>query len=381
MKTRTALLAAAAALFSSCLPVPFDLALSQSAATAQKMTRDNSTLLTISQGTDPSAHDFVFSPAVGAAGFDYTNGFVVYQRNLEAAVSLVQYNASSGTYDSFSQQSQTITNPDPRSPPFLVWPMKSGFSYLLAFIFDAIDPLGGNLYSMVWGDPATHSITPVGADMHSMLVALFGLDTVVLGASVSTDPAATYDMVHWLGTESGFPGNYVEFSFQANSTSPGGLAAPATPRGTSWYDLSSFIPNGLTRVTYFYDENQFGDPARSPNRSFASWYDSSSSSWVSYAWWEQPAGTFFNKRLPIDHRLDALLSTGQLLSTEDGTGRLYDRDGNALATFPLGNLTYIAEEYVGGVPRCYFSQCLIYDHTLHFNVYWIRTDQLSTLAN
>jgi hypothetical protein len=134
-------------------------------------------------------------------------------------------------------------------------------------------------------------------------------------------------------------------------------------------------------VTYFYDENQLGDAVRLLNRSFASWWDDSSGSWVSYAWWEQPAGTFHNMRLPTNHRLDALLSTGQLLSTEDGTGRLFDRDGNQLALFPLGTLAYVGEEYVGGVARCYFSQCLIYDKRVHFNVYWIRTDQLSMLAN
>ena len=133
---------------------------------------------------------------------------------------------------------------------------------------------------------------------------------------------------------------------------------------------------------YFYDDNAAADPSRVDNRSFASWYDTSSSSWVNYAWWQSPTGvgSIFSMRLSADHRLDALLSTGQLLSTEDGVGRLYDRDGNLLATFPLGNLTYIAEEYVGGVPRCYFSQCLVYDGQLHFNVYWIPTDQLGTLG-
>jgi hypothetical protein len=128
---------------------------------------------------------------------------------------------------------------------------------------------------------------------------------------------------------------------------------------------------------YFYDDNQPGDPRRMPNRSFASWFDISSGSWVSYAW--DSLTTY--KILAMNHRPDALLSTGQLLSTEDGTGRLYDRDGNLLVAFPLGNLKYIGEEYVNGVPCCYFSQCLPFDNTLHFNVYQIQTDQLSTLGN
>ncbi len=86
-------------------------------------------------------------------------------------------------------------------------------------------------------------------------------------------------------------------------------------------------------------------------------------------------------QIPIDHRVDAMLSTGQLLSTEGGTGRLYDRDGTLLAAFPLGNLRLLSEEYVGGVARIYFSQYLEFNNSGHFNVYWIRSDALATLGS
>jgi hypothetical protein len=366
-----------AALLTSCLPVPFDLTVSQGAASARRMTRDNGSLLTINQGIDPSAHDFVFYPSIAAAGLDYSYGFVVSQRDLEANIAFVKNNALSGNYDTVSQFQGVIGNPDPHAPPFSAWPVKSGPAYLLGFAFDAVNPLW-NLYSLFWGNPATFTLSQVGNSMNSQILTVFGLNAIMIGASVSADPSAGYDMIHWLGTQSS---GYVEFIFQGSSA---GLAFPPnpTPRGTAGYGLS-FIPAGLARCTYFYDDNQSGDPARLQNRSFASWWDSTSSSWVSYAWWQSPTGlgSIFSMRLPVDHRLDALLSTGQLLSTEGGTGRLYDRDGNLQATFPLGNLIYIAEEYVGGVPRCYFSQCLVYDNKLHFNVYWIQTDQLSSLGN
>jgi hypothetical protein len=383
MKIRIAFLAAVAALFSSCLPVPFDLALSQSAATASRMTQDNSGLLTLDQFTDPSAHDFIFYPQILATGPDYGAGFVVSARGLDVSFSAVQRNPSSGTYNSYSSQSFTMANPDPHAQAFFAWPLKTGSSYVLGFGFDAVDPLNGNGFAVMQGDPVGHTLTqlPAGSNgMHSFLQTTMGLDAVVLGASMSADPFGTYDMFHWLGTQNGSPGNWMEFAFQVSS---GGLAFPPspTPRGGLYYPLS-FIPSGVSRVLFFYDENQGGDPNRSPNRSFGSWWDDPSGSWVTYAWWGPPGSApTQSARLPISHRLDAFLSTGQLLSTEGGTGRLYDRDGNQLATFPLGNLVYMGEEYVGGIARCYFSQCLLYDNKVHFNVYWIRTDQLNTLAN
>ena len=387
-KIRVVLVAAAAALCVSCLPVPFDLGLSQSAAAVKKMTLDNSALLTMGGGFDRSAHDFAFYPSVTPAGLDYSNGFVLSQRNLDLDISLVQQNGSS--YTSFGQQSWTMANQDPHLPSYLAWPMESGSTYLLNFIFDAFDPLNGNDYYVNWGDPVGHSISQVNIsnapnifNMHSELNFDFGVNANPLGASVSAgDTAGTFDMVHFLGGEFGVPGMYLEFSYQLSSTFFRGLGAAILPRGLTWFDLSSFIPNGTSRVAYFYDDNLAADPSRFPNRSFASWWDAASNSWVSYAWEGPPAvPPTTNKQLPINHRLDALLSTGQLFSTEGGTGRLYDRDGNLLATFPLGSLVYIGEHYVGGVPRCYFSQSLVFDQAQHFNVYWIRTDQLTSLAN
>jgi hypothetical protein len=378
MKIRTLVCAAAAAVSTSCLPVPFDLGLSQSAALTKKMTQDNSSLITLNGGIDSSAHDFVFYPQILATGPDYADGFVASVRSLNLSFSAVQYGPSSGTYNSYSMQSFPVPNPDPHAPAFAVWPLKAGSSYLLGFAFDALDPANGNGYGILWGDPFTQTLTQAFSGGLSGVVAVVFPGATLIGASVSADPSATFDLTHWIGNDGSVPPNYEEFSIQVGST---GLGATVEPRGAAPYPLP-FIPNGLTRVTFFYDENQGLDPVRFPNRSFASWWDTASGSWVGYAW-SGPAGLppTQNMRLPINHRLDALLSTGQLLSTEGGTGRLYDRDGNLLATFPLGNLVYIGEHYVGGVPRCYFSQSLSYDQTQHFNVYWIRTDQLSTLAN
>jgi len=379
--------ASVALLCSSCLPVPFDLSLSQGAASASKMARDNPSLVTLGQGFDSSARDFVFYPAVRPAGggMDYASGFVASVRNLEYQVQAVKKDPSSGLLQSYGFQSQPVPNPDAHFPAAVGWPVQPGaatLSYFFQYTFDALDPQSGSRYSEKVGDPSASTFFPVAgadSDLHNQANLDFPpLDSVVLGASVSADPGGLFDVAHWLAADVLSPGFYLEMSYHLDEN---GLGAKATPRNPTSYDLSAFLPvippSTLSRLAYFYDDNQLADPARMPNRSFASWYDESSGGWVCYAWDDMVS----HRQLPIDHRLDALLSTGELLSTESGTGRLYNRDGGLLATFPLGNLVYLGEKYVGGAARCYFSQCLIYDHTLHFNVYWIATDKLATLVD
>ena len=356
----------ATVLFVSCLPVPFDLEISQALATAAKMTRDNSGVITASYNQGGSQSDFVFFPQVLASGgFDYGAGFVT-----ALASSSVDLQAVAGGV-TYARWNQPIPNPDPHAPGYLAWPVKSGTSYLFGIVFDALYPASGSGYALFRASPpGTFSIVT-----SSSLQSLSGSTRTVIGAPVAANSSPSFDMLHMLTWDPPTQ-SFVEAGCQLQAS---GLTSVTLTRGSLPYPLS-FMPTGtsaINRCLYFYDDNPAADPARLPNRSFASWYDTPSSSWVTYAW--DSLSVF--KSLPVPHRLDALLSTGQLLSTEDGTGRLYDRDGNLLATFSLGNLVYVAEEYFGGVPRCYFSQCLVYENQLHFNIYWIPTSQLATLAN
>lgn len=374
MKARLAALAAFALLCSSCLPVPFDLSVSQSALTASKMTKDNPNSITSDYNQGGSQTGFAFYPSVLAAGgFDYSAGFVMAMESFAVDIGGV---AGGNQY---AGRNQPLTNPDAHAPAVMAWPVKSGVSFLFGMGFDAVNPMQSG-YGIFQGTPSTSSLVmnppPSGAGLQSLVNPPFAAGTSALGASVIADTNLGYDDLHLLGWDG--LSSFMEVRCSLQST---GVVTPgsALRNGGTAYPLS-FIPAGTTRVMYFYDENQALDSARTPNRSFGSWYDSSSGSWVTYTWWEQPVGTFFSTRLPIDHRIDALLTSGQLLSTEGGTGRLYDRDGKLLASFPLGSLVYIGEQYVGGVARAYFSQCLIYSQRLHFNVYWIETSRLASLG-
>ena len=298
-----------------------------------------------------------------------------------------------GHFIEYGSASLTTANPDAHFPAAVGWPVQAmsgptGSSYFLQYTFNALDPLSDNRYSVKKADDVALTFNPLDdSDMHNRVNLDFSpFDSVVVGASINADTSGQRDLAHWLAFDVNNPGSYLEILY---TVSESGLGGKATPRGSSSRNLSAFLPASVsastfTRCAYFYDDNLALDPSRLPNRSVASWWDLSRAAWVAYEWWEEPStgsGTFSYKQLPIGHRLDGLLSTGCLLSTEGGTGRLYDLDGKLLAAFPMGNLVYLGEKFVGGQGRVYFSQCTIYDHALHFNVYWIATDQLATLAD
>jgi hypothetical protein len=85
----------------------------------------------------------------------------------------------------------------------------------------------------------------------------------------------------------------------------------------------------------------------------------------------------------VDHRIDALVTTGELFSTEGNIGRVYDPTtptGSLEAEFPLNDLRFIGEVYVGGTPTLLFSQALWYNNQVTFNVYSIPTSKLKSLG-
>jgi hypothetical protein len=368
------------ALCLSCTPTPFDLTLSQSAQTVRKMTLDNASLITIkSSYEDDVPSDAVFYPMVGSAGFDYSAGMVTWQEGMYMRVEAVEPETGGGTwYTSAGDQGQIISNPDENAPSTLAWPAKGGSPHLFCIAFDALYPAANNRYSVMSYDIATKYFSSTGGLMSTLIETLLpSLSVTIIGASVTAEARATYDLTHWLARDDAGAG-YVEVSGNVYGSSLTGAAAPI-PRGAAPYALS-FLPADLTRCMYYYDENAAGDPSRSPNRSFASWYDGASVAWRCWAWWEETAGVISSAELPISCRVDALLSSGQLLSTQGGTGRLYDRDGSLLASFPLGDLVYIGEQYVDGAARTCFQLRLVYDKAQHFNVYWIATSALATLG-
>jgi hypothetical protein len=367
-----------AALCAACAPPPFDLTLSRTAATMKKLTQDNPSLITVDHAPTTHEGNYRYYPQVTSTGFGYGDGFFTATEDLSVRICAVRYDPVTGVYKEYAYRWEGLPNPDPQAPPYLAWPVKTGASYFFAVGFDSYAP-GQNGYAVLKGDSASHTLSPVEGGSASNKVSRpplsFPSPNAVIG--VSRFPIdAGHDLAHWLMRD--IAGRFDEASFQLDQA---GLTAAARlrPSLSPPYQLL-FIPSWVTRCMYFHDENPAGDPTRLPNRSFASWYDTGSQSWVCQAWEENPSGTLVDTPLPIDHRIDALLSTGALLSTEGGTGRLYTRDGTLTASFPMGNLVLLGEWFASGEARTWFSQCLIYENRLHFNVFWIKTGNLAALG-
>jgi hypothetical protein len=360
-------------------PVPYDAGLADSARTILKMTRDNTGVVTAAFNYNPTEQGFTFYPRLTATGFDYGMGFMVSSDGLYLKIRALSYDGGAGALKEFGSFVPTLPNEDPLMPSWSLWPTKDNptwNSFVLLMAFDSLYPLSSNMLTFVegqLGSPPVFSM-PGGNTMHSLLITQTGFNGEVIGASADAYDDPVTDYLQWLARENG--GSHFR-EFWSTLSSAGIVMTPL--RGPSQYFLD-FIPSGVKRVQYFYDRNQIGDPARMPNASYASWHDSSGK-WICYRWdVEAPLGTYAGTQLPIDHRIDAMLSTGQLLSTENGTGRLYGRNGVLLATFPLGTLRFLSEEYVGGEARTWFCQYLPYDNQMHFNVYWIRTDAIAGLG-
>ena len=363
--------AALMALCISCSPTPYDSALSDAAKTVVKLTKDTGSNVTLdyNQGTVPA--DLTFYPRVTTTGFDYTLGFAIASTGSDIFVRAVANDTSTRMLENFGYGSVTIPNLDSRYSPWSAWPTKDAVvtdAYLFLLTFDALYPLTNNSFGLFRGLATTpHVMWSVDSDnMHNRVTTNLAQDVTVLGGAVEASTSTSADTAYWLVRD--VPtSNYAEVTSSVTWTA---------------ITLSLLRTSGYPYALSFLDMNEAADAARNPNASFASWYDTTAGKWVCYRWAEYPvsSGIYPYVQLPIDHRIDALLSTGQLLSTEGGMGRLYDRDGNLLATFPMGTLRFLSEEYVGGVARTYFTQCLTYNNGVHFTTYWIATAELATLG-
>ena len=98
--------------------------------------------------------------------------------------------------------------------------------------------------------------------------------------------------------------------------------------------------------------------------------------------WNGSGNLSANAMTGVTHRIDAVLSTGDLLSTEGGTLRLYDPNGvgKTVLSVDLQGLQFCYEAYVGASPYVFFSLPTTVRHgQLAFNVYAIPSSAMRGL--
>jgi len=84
----------------------------------------------------------------------------------------------------------------------------------------------------------------------------------------------------------------------------------------------------------------------------------------------------------ITHRIDAILTTGDLLSTQGGTLRLYDTGGTGtqLYAISLDGLQFCYEAYIGSAPYVFFSLPIsLQNNEWVFNIYAVPTSSMRSL--
>jgi hypothetical protein len=107
--------------------------------------------------------------------------------------------------------------------------------------------------------------------------------------------------------------------------------------------------------------------------------------WNGRAWetWSWDA-TLQARRLDVPYRVEAVLTTGELLCRSDTSAYVYSRDGDRKYSFTLGDLEFVAERYdSSGEAIVVFVLPIVTgdegEQSVDFGVYKIKTRKLRTL--
>jgi hypothetical protein len=194
----------------------------------------------------------------------------------------------------------------------------------------------------------------------------------VLGSSISADSTSGSDLQFFLASQG--TTYYAEYGAQTDTADGFTLISSSLPT-----DLGP-VPDGLTSAFYAHD------PVL--DRSYLSRW--SGSSYSTYAWnWDHEAtgiaANGFQQLTGIKGPVNAVLTSGQLLSFADNSCTVYGPAGWKQYKFPMGGLKFCYESIDAGVPTLYFS--LAYwqygkdeeADELYVEVYAIRTANLKNL--
>jgi hypothetical protein len=367
---------------------PFDLSLSQAAAVISKMTLQQTIapLYTLDGGQGDV--DIVFLPEKESAapGIDFQNGFILLRGTYRTTLRYIRFDSAQSSYQVFGGWSREFINPDPNYQPFAFEPLKFpnlNDSTIGVVGLDPVDPGNSSVQLAIANIPSSSLAEGTWLNLKGSFINLLGpgplYDANVLGYSIyPTDAAQPFDNSYWLvRMNSGIDaGRLREVAMDLSAA--GFMSKYDTkPAATDIPELA-----GVTRCHYFYDPDPIRGPTPDDRKSYVSWFDTTAGSWRCISW-KGTVTVESNVLSGVTHRIDALLTTGMLFSTEGNVGRVYDSSGTELASFPLGALRFIGERYVDGAPLALFSLARIvterYGETLAIDLYSIPTAGLETL--
>ncbi len=357
----------------SCSLPPFNVNLSQSAVTASKLAFVGQVgpikSLSSSQNTN-----FAFYPEKNASGgITLQAGFVTWIS--QSAMQQMAFVVGSEIVG--STQNLGLTTADPPMPGYSIQSVKNAHNN---FVF-SYDPtyVSHFKWAQMTGNPSTNTYTPpTWTDLNSLINTYFGIalaDCLIRDVSISPNPNTGYDTAYVLVKDITNPNQALQTFLEAQfQISQNGLLVGTQLRGAE-VGLNSLLPSDQAPFGPPYYTLYYYDPGTTYG--FAEWYDTPSLSWICWKW----TGVVAPSRVAgITHRIDALLTTGELFSSEGEVGRVYDQNGNQLSQFSLTDLSFVGEVYVGGVALMLFSQALWYNNALQFNVYSIPSSNVKSLG-
>ncbi len=303
----------------------------------------------------------VRQPAADIGSVTAQPGFVVSSDGFSDYVQFA-YVTMDGRMENSGGNSYPLIGSDPNYPPLVTFAgvaTASTATILIAGLDPAVLPASYDMGTATLPQgPA--SFTGSQPDMSSLALAAPWSTSTIVGMSIQAQP--TQDTSFWLL----FDAVSLQYGEVQSTVPTGGAFTAASSPLTS---ALAFL-GGATPVMYFRD------PALGVG--YASFF--SGGAWQCWSW--QPGDVNTRQLTGITHRVDALLSTGQLLSLQDGVLRLYDPAGSGRQVFSvdLQGLRFCYETYVGPVPYIFFSQSMNFGYgDWGFRIYAIPTAELFTL--
>jgi hypothetical protein len=262
---------------------------------------------------------------------------------------------------------------DPNRKTYTAVPLKGG-PYLSLALFDPANPANNSLLLLDPGAATTNLVSSL-AKLYETLNSDFSpasLDRIVgVHLSPNIDPAL--DRFTFFGVLS-MAGHFGEVTADADPSQPGGMGTTISP-----IRLDIALPSLPTPSSgaFYYHRPAAANP------SYMSCYEASTGTYRNFTWDD----TLVTRELTgMQRRIDALLSSGELLSAARGVCSVYDAGGNRKFSFPMGSLHFCFERYdASGAARLYFS--LLYwiygyqsgNDQIHINIYALPTANLAAL--
>jgi len=349
------LLALAVLTLGSCAPA-FLEDLNRAAGLTDRMTLVG-TVGAISLGSDSSAQFYPTKPTASSIGdVDIPSGIVFSSNSGSASINFA-YNTSNGAQTVFGVGGPLPPLPDPNYPAIEIYPLtpSSGVATTLA-----VSPAGGAYFALSVTLPS--GPFAIGSQSQLFLVNPFPPPNGVFPSGYSVVGAQM---------EPGPGGESFNFLLFAGSTYYIGTANGSSSGLSQTGTVTSYIP-GLPGPPYPQQALYGVTPS---GAAYASYFNGSS--WVCYLM----TSSTTTQLTGITNRIDAVLTSGDFLSTQDGTLRVYDSTGTQVLSRSLTGLQYCYETYVGSIPYVFFVLPMSMQHgNWAFNVYAIPTSQIRNLG-